>query len=608
MDFNILGPLELRGREGREIRLPAGRERSLLVLLLIHRGQVVSTDRIVDALWGQSPPETATKAVQGYVSHLRRLLEPEHEPGAGRGPLVTQPPGYALRADAVAVDAVRFEQLVADGRRALDDGSAAEAAQVLDEALGLWRGQALAEFAFDDFARDEIERLEELRLCATEDRIEALLRVGRHGEIVGGLGALVTSHPLRERLRGQWMLALYRSGRQADALQAYRDGRRLLASELGLEPGPELQRLERSILAHEPELEPPAPSVAPPRADEREEQPPRRSRLATHRGRIVVAGALAAGALAALVFAVAGGRDQAPAAVKVAAPAVVVIDASTNRVVASIPAGSKPAAIAAGEGGVWVGDAVDGTVTRIDPDSLRVVKTIGIGAPAIGLATGAGNVWVATGGFGMVVRIDSRLGAVTRRIELGEPGNPVVPTVTSVGIGEGRLWVGAFDGLVRIDPASGERLRRVDLDQNPALDIAIGGGAVWATTSSRRANRVDASSGQVTAEFYTGTFSLAIALDRSAVWLAGADAGQLWKIDPVTGSTLLTASAGHGSDAVALGSGAVWVASWRDHAIVRVDPATGDVVASIPVGGEPMDVAVRDGLVWAAVQPPPAAT
>ena len=194
---------------------------------------------------------------RGTVSHLRRVLEPEHESGEERGLLVTRQPGYALRSDAVAVDAERFERLVGEARRALDDGSAAEAAASLDEALGLWRGPALPEFAFDDFARDEIERLEELRLGATEDRIESLLRLGRHGELVGRLGSLVAAHPLRERLRGQWMLALYRSGRQADALQAYRDGRRLLASELGLEPGPELQRLEHAILAQDPELEAP---------------------------------------------------------------------------------------------------------------------------------------------------------------------------------------------------------------------------------------------------------------------------------------------------------------------------------------------------------------
>jgi DNA-binding SARP family transcriptional activator len=262
VDVNILGPLEVRDRQGREVRLPAGRERSLLVLLLIHRGDVVSADRIVDALWGARPPGTAAKAVQGYVSHLRRALELERGPGDAEALLLTRSPGYVLRAD-VGVDAARFERLAGDGRRALEDGGAAEAARLLDEALALWRGPALADFAFDDFAQDEIRRLEEMRLSATEDRNDALLRLGRHRELVGELDSLVAAHPLRERLRGQAMLALYRSGRQVDALQIYRDGRRLLAGELGLEPGPELQRLERAILAQDPTIEVPAPPAPP---------------------------------------------------------------------------------------------------------------------------------------------------------------------------------------------------------------------------------------------------------------------------------------------------------------------------------------------------------
>ena len=174
---------------------------------------------------------------------------------------------------------------------------------MLEEALALWRGPVLAEFAFDDFARNEIDRLEELRLAATEDRIEALLRLGRHGELAGRLDSLVAAHPLRERLRGQWMLALYRSGRQADALQAYRDGRRLLASELGLEPGPELQRMERAILEQDPALEVSAPAAPPPPvAHERDgpREPPAGARIG--RRRVVMGGALLAIAPAAWVL------------------------------------------------------------------------------------------------------------------------------------------------------------------------------------------------------------------------------------------------------------------------------------------------------------------
>lgn len=606
MHFNILGPFEVRDREGRDVRLSAGRTRSLLALLLIHRGEVVSTDRIVDALWGDHPPGSAAKAVQGYVSQLRRVLEPERGPGDAEGVLFTRAPGYALRTDDAAVDAARFERLAGDGRRALEDGSPAEAALLLDDALALWRGPALADFAFDDFAQDEIRRLEELRLCATEDRIDSLLGLGRLGGLVGELDSLVAAHPLRERLRGQSMLALYRSGRQADALQVYRDGRRLLAAELGLDPGPELQRLERAILAQDPALEGAVPLPHPAREGARTEQlPPPAAARDRHR-RAAVGGALLVLAIAAALLAFALTRDDVAGSVEIAAPAVVAIDPGTNQVVASITVGSKPASIAAGEGAVWVGDARDGTVTRIDPVSRSVVKTIGIGAPAIDLATGAGSIWVATGGFGTIVRIDSRLDAVSDRIELGDPSDPIVPPAPSIGVGDGRVWVGAFDGLARIDPGSGEITGRVDLGQAAALQMAVADGAVWATTIRGRAKRIEASSAQVTTEFYAGRFVLPIALDRSAAWVGDSDHGQLWKLDPVTGSTLLTSRAGGGVTAIALGFDGVWATSWQKRALVRIDPATGDVLATIPIAGSPEDVAVGGGLVWVAVQARPA--
>jgi DNA-binding SARP family transcriptional activator/DNA-binding beta-propeller fold protein YncE len=602
MDVNILGPFEVRGPAGRELRLPAGRERSLFVLLLIHRGAVVSNDRIVDALWGGRPPDTAGKAVQGYVSHLRRVLEPGRDPGDANGLLVTRPPGYALRTGDVTIDATRFERLAQEARRALEDGSAAEAERLLDEGLALWRGPALAEFAFDDFAQAEIDRLEELRLAATEDRIEASLQLGRHGEVVGLLAPLVSAHPLRERLRGQWMLALYRGGRQADALQAFRDGRRLLADQLGLEPGRELQRLERAILEQDPALEVAPPSTLPV-TDVRGDGPPpspargrvRRSRLAL--GALLVL-ACAASALAAVLT-----RDDAPRSVKVAAPSVVAVDPTTNRIVASIPTGSKPASIAAGAHGVWVGDAEDGTVTRIDPATRKVVKTIGIGAPAVDLATGLGSVWAATGGFGTIVRIDPALGAVEDRIPLGKASDPIVPAASSIGVGDGRVWVGAFHGLVRIDPQTGKIVRRIDLGDSPGLRLAVGNDAVWASIVTRRAERVDAISGQITTEFYSGVFVAALAADQEAVWLAGGDRGQLWKIDPLTGSTLLTSSAGSGASAIALGAGSVWIASWPDRKLVRVDQGTGQVQAAIAIGGVPQAIVISDGLVWVAVQP-----
>ena len=596
MDFNILGPFAVRDREGAVIPVPGGRERSLLALLLIHRGEVISSDRIVDALWGERAPGTAAKAVQGYVSHLRRLLEP----GEQGTVLVTRPPGYVLRTGDETVDAARFERLAGDGRRALDDGSAAEAARILDEALAIWRGPALAEFAFEDFARDEIRRLDDMRLSATEDRFESLLRLGRHGEISGQLDALVAAHPLRERLRGQSMLALYRSGRQSEALQTYRDGRRLLAGELGLEPGPELQRLERAILAQDPALEVPAPATPSARRDGPAVEPPPARR--TSRRRLALAGVLAVAAVAVAVLAFALTRDTTSAAAKIVAPAVVAVDPQTNHVVASIRVGSRPVSIATGEGSVWVGDARDFTVTRIDPATRQVTKTIGIGAPAIDLAVGAGAVWVATGGFGAIVQIDPDLGAATDTIELGAPGSPVVPAASAIAVTQDRVWVGALDGLVGIDPESGRQANRIDLGRAAALQIAAGYGSVWATTFANRAKRVEASSAQLTTEFYAGTFVFAIALERSAVWVAAGGSGQLWKLDPVTGASQGTARAGTGASGIALGFHSVWVASRNSHTLFRLDSSTGKVMAAIPMRGTPEDVAVGDGLVWVAVQ------
>lgn len=606
MEFNILGPFEVYDSSGSRLQLPAGRERALLVALLLRRGQVVSVDALIDVLWGERPPSTAAKAVQGYVSHLRRALGPES--AGSEGVLATQSPGYVLHVEEGHVDASRFERLATQGQRALEDGEPAEALTILESALSLWRGAPLAEFAFEDFARSEIQRLTERRLEAIEDRIEALLQLGRHGGLVSELEALIGAHPLRERLRGQTMLALYRSGRQAEALHVYKEGGRL-ARELGLDPAAELKRLERAILDQDPSIAAPPRDRIPDgdRPQPADSAPPPdvagpAPRSAFRRRRTVLVGALiAAVATLGTVGAIAlSWRSDGPTSVMVVPPAVAVIDPKTNRVVASIRVGSKPVTITAGDGAVWVGDARDGTVTRIDPVS-RELKTIGIGAPVVDIAASDGSVWVATGGFGTVVRIDADLGAVADRIDLGNPRDPVVPAASSIAAGREGVWVGAFDGLVRIDPRSGDITARVDLGQTPALQIAVGGGAVWATTVTSRAKRIEASSAQETAEFYAGKFVFGIALDATAVWVGGVE-GELWKIDPVTGSTLGTSNVGTVAIGLALGSGAVWVTDPGDGTLVRVDPATGEVQATIPVGGPAEEVVVAGGLIWVTVQ------
>jgi DNA-binding SARP family transcriptional activator/tetratricopeptide (TPR) repeat protein len=245
VEFRLLGPLEAVV-DGAPVRLGPPQQRALLALLLLNANEVVSRDRIVDELWGERPPATAIKLVQVYVSALRKVLEPDV--------LVTRPPGYLLQVEPGAVDLDRFRRHLDEGGAALGAGAAAAAADHFRSALALWRGPALADFAFAPFAQAQIGRLDELRLEALSDRIQADLELGR-SDVVGELEALIVEHPLRERLRGQLMLALYRSGRQADALAAYQDARRALVDELGIEPGRDLRELEQAILRQDPELD-----------------------------------------------------------------------------------------------------------------------------------------------------------------------------------------------------------------------------------------------------------------------------------------------------------------------------------------------------------------
>jgi DNA-binding SARP family transcriptional activator len=250
VEFRILGPIEVLD-DGTGVPLGGRNQRVLLALLLLNAGQVVSADRMIEALWGEQPPRTATTSLQNAVSRLRKMLSPNR--------LVTKAPGYVLRIEDDELDASRVRRL-ADEARSMD---AASRAGVLRQAESLWRGSPLAEFTYDAFAQTAIAQLEELRLTLLEERIDAELEVGGHVELIGELEGLVGDHPLRERLRGQLMLALYRAGRQADALHAYQKARRTLLAELGVDPGPALQRLHGAILRQERSLDAKAAPASP---------------------------------------------------------------------------------------------------------------------------------------------------------------------------------------------------------------------------------------------------------------------------------------------------------------------------------------------------------
>ncbi|MBA3906046.1 MAG: AfsR/SARP family transcriptional regulator, partial [Pseudonocardiales bacterium] len=262
IEFRLLGQVEV-WRDGTRVELGGRKQRAVLAALLVRAGRVVSQDQLIDDLWPADPPARAAATVQVFVSNLRRALEPDRPRGAPARLLVTSAPGYVLRADAGAIDAHEFVRLAAEGHAALDDDDGQRAAQLLSEAAGLWRGAALADVADAPFAQAEASRLEEQRRSCAEDLVEAELSLGRHTAVVAVLEQQVAEHPLRERPRAQLMLALYRSGRQADALAVYRDGTRILRDELGIEPGASLKALHQAVLSQDPELEwePPEPVI-----------------------------------------------------------------------------------------------------------------------------------------------------------------------------------------------------------------------------------------------------------------------------------------------------------------------------------------------------------
>ncbi len=255
MRIALLGELEVRGHDKRDVVVTGAKQRALLAVLALHVGRAVTADQLVDALWGEDPPPAVRNGLQGLVSKLRRAL-------GSTGLVAMRGGGYALELPPEAIDVHRYELLVAEGRAAAAGGNPASAIALLTEADSLWRGDALAEFSYEEFASIAIARLSELRIAAVEERLDMELQLGRHQGVIGELEVLVIAHPLRERPRGLLMIALYRNGRQADALRIYQEGRRVLGEELGLEPGPELRQLEAAILAQDPSLD--APAVARP--------------------------------------------------------------------------------------------------------------------------------------------------------------------------------------------------------------------------------------------------------------------------------------------------------------------------------------------------------
>jgi YVTN family beta-propeller protein len=581
LEFRILGPLEVLD-DGRRIALGGPRQRAVLAVLLLHRGDVVSVDRLIDLVWSDRPPATAVKTLQVYVSHLRRAL--------GDGVVVTASGGYSLAVEAERVDALRFERLVSEGHSALASDGPERAAELLRSALALWRGPALGDLAYETFARDAVARLDELRLAAVEERVEADLQLGRHRELVGELEGLVREHPLRERLRGQQMLALYRSGRQADALESYRRARRALTDELGIEPGRELRRLEHAILTQDPALDPPRV---------RGDRHPVGRRIAVPLAAVV---ALAAAAIAAVVLFNGSDRDAA-----VPPNAVAMIDAASGRVVAAVPVGARPEALAADEQSIWVANVADGTVSQLDPAKRRVVATIAPDTTVEGLVTGGGSVWISDSRRGRAVRLDPEFKAVAETVRFPTTSlNPLPTSPSAAAFGRSSLWVAnpKVAAVFKIDTERGGVGARVDVGNDPA-GIAVGDDAVWVADGADNTVSRIAPTGAVTNTIPLGNGPGPIAVGADAVWVANTRDDTVSRIDPATRSVVAAIPVGRLPTGVAVGAGSAWVANALSGTVSRIDPRTNRVAETIELGGAPHSVAVADGRVWVSVQEAP---
>jgi DNA-binding SARP family transcriptional activator/streptogramin lyase len=578
MQFRILGPLEVEGG-GEPLALGGAKQRAVLAVLLLHANRVVSRDRLVDAVWGERAPETANSALQGYVSALRKTL------GADR--ILTRAPGYVLETAPTSVDLGKFESLVAEGSDALAAGDASRASEWLREALDLWRGDPLADLDSVGLVQIERARLEELRLSAVEERLDADLALSRHGELVPELHALVREHPLRERLRAQLMLALYRSGRQAEALDIYQQGRRLLAEELGLEPGEGLKRLEHAILAQDPAL------GAPARTEHRKPARKRPSRRALSGALAIV---ILAG-VAGLAVALTGGSARA---LPVRANSIAVIDMRTNSVVKDVPIDGRPVAIAANAEGVYVADR-EGIVWRIDPVSRRVVGRIGVSGDVHDLALGFGSVWLADGTDGTVTRIDDRLSG-SQTIPRG-PGDAPVFWITT---GDGAVWATRGHFVWKIDPATNQMVKAIPIP-NPT-GLAAGLGAVWVATG-QGLDRVTPGPHAVTHRYPLPGPVEAPTVDRRRVWsIVYHGNGEVWdfgqRLTAAGPAGIVDGSVGKYPLGLAVSDGAVWTVD--THGLVsRIDPTALRIVRRIQTAPTiRSSLAVADGDLWVAVQQP----
>ncbi len=602
MEFRILGPLEVV-EDGNPVALGTLKERLVLGVLLLHPNQFVSRDRLIDELWGVAPPATARKAINVYVSKLRKTLTRN-----GDDPIATADGGYRLLVEPDRLDAERVRSLVADARERMDGGDPAVAARLLQEALGFWRGPTLSGLAFESFGRDEVAQLDELRLIALMDRIDCDLAQLRHEDVLGELQVLVREHPLRERLRAQQMLALYRADRQADALAAYQRARHDLIEELGIEPSESLQRLQQAILQHDPALEAPTGTAA---ANEATPAPtpvyaaaptelPRRSRprrLALRRRYLVGVGLAVAAGAAPVAFLLTRGSGPEPPSSPVSyvgSNNLASIDPTTGKFVVYPAGGVKPGPMTLAGNRLWIVTRGSGTITQPRTPPFPV------GATPYDIASdAAGNAWVS--------QRKPFVTWISRRVKWnGDPYATPSATTQDIPVPLARTGAEAFgDGYLWVIPgpiSAGNRVALIDVRHRrfhsaiplgrQTTAIAYGYGSAWIGTYDPRhstawLSRVRRGSNRpesLGVETGDGAGPLAVAVGDGSVWVV-TSRGNLMRVDPkdllITHRIPMSAEQ---PTLLAVGAGSVWTANHTGYSVSQVDPKKNKVVRTFRLG------------------------
>jgi len=606
MDISVLGPLQVT-IAGRDVPIPA-KQAVLLAILAIQPNREVSTDRLIEALWGEDAPSASARTLQTHVFQLRRRLEaaqPVADPGATDktpGQILTRGAAYRLAIDERRTDAHRFEALV-ESSRSSASGDPRAAIAMLTQAVAIWRGPGVADVGDEPVATAELARLEELRASSIDQLVTLRLELGEHEALTAELRRAVGESPYRERLWASLMLALARSGRRAEALLAYRDAEVALRRELDVEPGPELQALAARIRAGE--SGPPVPRLATtaraatsdradrllPSPDPAARRAPRWRRLAATAvvvavvGVTVMIGGVGAGIGRSEPSSPPSGSPVPIPVVALAADSVGVVDRD-GRIVSSMRVGTQPDGIALAAGDLWIANTSDGTVTRVDPVDGRTVQVVAVGESPTAVAAGFGSVWVANSGDGSVSRINPAVNRIVDRIAVG---------IGPYGIATDDRWVwvtNRLDGtLSRIDPEH-DHPTTFAVGETP-LGVAAAGGKVWVADFERGAVvRVDPATGGIVDSIPVGKGPSAIAARGDQVWVTDTRAGTVSRIDPVSEIVKPVVDVGQDPGGLAIADDAVWVAVASPPSLVRVDLASGAAKQHL-LAGSPRSVLLQ---------------